>query len=63
MHGFSRSAGGEVQTFDAPDAGSMANQGTRSSTNNAAGEVTGWYIDAQFMPHGFIWQPQGEDCP
>jgi hypothetical protein len=41
----------------------MANQGTRPSTNNAAGEVVGWYLDAQFMPHGFIWQPQGEDCP
>jgi hypothetical protein len=57
FHGLSRWPSGEVKTFDAPDAGGGALQGTRSSTNNVEGEVTGWYVDATGLNHGFVWRP------
>jgi hypothetical protein len=57
MHGFSRSAQGDFATFDAPHAGTGAFQGTRPSTNNAAGAVAGWVVDGNSLYHGFLWQP------
>ena len=61
MHGFSRSPLGTFATFDAPDAGTVATQpfteGTRPSTNNLQGAVTGWHIDADGLNHGFVWSP------
>jgi hypothetical protein len=57
MHGFSRSAQGDLAPFDAPHAGTGAGQGTRPSTNNAAGAVAGWVVDANSLYHGFLWQP------
>jgi hypothetical protein len=61
MHGFSRSPRGTFATFEAPDAGTVATQpfteGTRPSTNNLQGAVTGWYIDADGLNHGFVWNP------
>jgi hypothetical protein len=61
MHGFSRSPRGTFATFDAPDAGTVATQpfqeGTRPSTNNLQGTVAGWYIDADGLNHGFVWNP------
>jgi hypothetical protein len=57
MHGFFRSADGAFATFNAPDAGTGAFQGTRPSTNNAEGTVAGWYVDENSLNHGFRWRP------
>jgi len=54
LHGFERGAGGQFANFSAYDPGGV---GTRVTTNNAWGQVTGWYIDANDVDHGFIWQP------
>jgi hypothetical protein len=56
MHGFSRSAAGAFTTFDAPGAGTTANafQGTRPSTNNFSGAITGWWVDGNGVNHGFV---------
>jgi len=58
-HGFERFPDGQFVNFDAPDAGPGfgVNGGTRPSTNNAEGEVAGWYIDAGGLNHGFLWIP------
>jgi hypothetical protein len=55
--GFSRSPRGVFTEFYAPDAGRSKGRGTRPSTNNAAGEITGWYIDVNELDHGFVWTP------
>jgi hypothetical protein len=34
---------------------------TRPSTNNAEGEVAGWYTDAGGLNHGFLWIPGTPD--
>jgi hypothetical protein len=64
QHGFERGVDGAFTNFDAPGAGTAPFnpntgqfQGTRPSTNNAWGEVTGWYVDANYVDHGFVWQP------
>ncbi len=61
FHGFERQANGTVATFDAPNAApgtpGVAFGGTRVSTNNAEGEVTGWYFDKKQLVHGFVWLP------
>jgi hypothetical protein len=51
--GLSRAPNGKIVEFAAPDAG----PGTRPSTNNAAGVITGWYIDKTELNHGFVWTP------
>jgi hypothetical protein len=62
-HGFERDADGHFMHFDAADAGTGNAQGTRPSTNNSSGEVTGWYITSDngtpntWVYHGFVWQP------
>jgi hypothetical protein len=59
-HGFERDADGHFTHFDAPDAGTGNQQGTRPSTNNSSGEVTGWYVNGTpgtYVYHGFVWQP------
>jgi hypothetical protein len=63
MHGFTRMPNGDFVYFDAPDAGRSPSpyqgpsQGTRVSTNNAWGAVTGWYVDTGNLSHGFVWEP------
>jgi hypothetical protein len=57
MHGFSRSPCGSRTTFAAAGAGTGAGQGTRPSTNKLEGAVTGWFIDANNLNHGFVWNP------
>jgi hypothetical protein len=56
-HGFVRLHNGEVATFHAPHAGTVAGQGTHPSTNNASDQVTGWWIDETGLNHGFVWCP------
>src|SRR5215813_2405400 len=48
-HGFIRSRGGNITTFDAPDSTST------TPTDSTPGDViTGWYGDTFGIPHGFI---------
>jgi len=56
-HGFERFSDGQFVNFDAPDAAPGSAAGTRPSTNNAEGQVAGWYIDAGGLNHGFLWIP------
>jgi hypothetical protein len=58
--GFSVNAGGTtITTFDAPGAGTAAGQGTTGFGINPAGAITGFYIDASSVQHGFVRAPNG----
>jgi hypothetical protein len=59
LHGFVRSANGTFTTYDAPDAGTGAGQGTLPESNNTLGAITGQYIDGNFANHGFLRDQQG----
>lgn len=52
-------AGATVKSFDAPGAGTGGGQGTWSVAINAAGEITGYYVDANNVAHGFVRRPNG----
>ncbi|SRR5713226_5265785 len=54
-HGFLRAPDGTFTTFDAPG----AVFGTRPSSINPAGAITGSYTDASFGGHGFLRAPDG----
>jgi hypothetical protein len=58
-HGFVRSPSGNFTTFDAPGAGTDAGSdfGTFPESINDAGAITGHYIDAQGLNHGFLRIP------
>jgi hypothetical protein len=58
-HGFVRSPSGNFTMFDAPGAGTNAGSGfgTFPESINDAGAVTGHYIDAQGLNHGFLRIP------
>jgi hypothetical protein len=60
-HGFIRTRGGEVVTFDAPGAGLGANlnEGTVPYAINDFGVITGQYQDSSLVFHGFIRYPWG----
>lgn len=62
MHGFARSPGGEFTTFDAPDADKTpgSGNGTFPRSINSGGTITGYYIDAKNVVHGFVRGPGGE---
>jgi hypothetical protein len=63
-HGFLRSPGGdEFITFDAPGAGSTAGsvQGTFPRSISDSGAITGHYIDAHNVTHGFLRSPGGDE--
>jgi hypothetical protein len=57
FHGFERSLSGTIAKFDAPGAGTAGGPGTRPSTNNASGTVSGWWADPTGLNHGFVWWP------
>jgi hypothetical protein len=63
-HGFLRSPDGKLTTFDAPDAGTGAGEGTGCSSDcpvslNDFGAITGTYSDANFVGHGYLRSPEG----
>src|ERR1039457_6795916 len=43
-----------IVTFDAPDAGTSAAQGTTALFNDPAGAIFGYYLDASNVDHGFL---------
>ena len=53
-HGFLRTKHGAIITFDAPNAGTGAGQGTSPLGINREGAITGYYIDANNVGHGFL---------
>jgi len=46
-------------TFNAPGAGSNAYQGTIATGINPGGEISGYYLDANFLAHGFLRNADG----
>jgi hypothetical protein len=56
-HGFLLAPDGTITTFDAPGAGTGAFQGTFTSQNNPGDAITGFYIDANNVYHGFLRTP------
>jgi len=56
MHGFVRDGRGVTTTFDAPGADITPGDGagTTPLAINQAGEITGYYVDADFFWHGFF---------
>jgi hypothetical protein len=62
-HGFVRSATGKVTSFDAPGANTTpgAYSGTFPVSINDQGEITGYYLDANNVNHGFLLLPSQGD--
>jgi hypothetical protein len=61
-HGFVRAPRGTITTFDAPGAGTGSGQGTYVNTIdclNPAGEITGDYLDASGVHHGYVRATNG----
>jgi hypothetical protein len=56
-HGFWRTSGGTVTTFDVPGAGTGFNQGTLPMGITPGGVIAGSYRDANSITHGFLFQP------
>lgn len=64
-HGFIRSPEGKLTKFDAPGAGTDAYEGTGCFSDcpvslNDWGAITGVYIDANFVYHGYLRSPAGK---
>jgi hypothetical protein len=60
-HGFLLDKKGAVTTFDAPDAGNVPGffQGTVPWAINTNGDITGYYVDATNLNHGFVRDKHG----
>lgn len=56
-HGLLRTANGKIITFNAPGAGTGGNLGTMAVSINTSSAVTGSYLDANNVSHGFLWTP------
>jgi hypothetical protein len=62
FHGFVRSPGGSIHTFDVPGAGVGSGQGTFITFDdgiNAEGAIAGGYSDAGGVFHAFVRNPDG----
>ena len=59
-HGFVRTQRGEITTFDVSGAGSGSGQGTIPNSNDPEGEITGYYVDASGVLHGFLRTPEAD---
>ena len=58
-HSQAFSATATFVTFDVPGAGTGSYQGTSPSSINLEGEITGSYVDASSLAHGFLRSPLG----
>ena len=52
-----------ITTFDVPGAGTGFGQGTFPTAINPAGVITGYYLDAGSIPHGFLRARDGTFIP
>jgi len=59
FHGFIRTPGGHITTFDAPGAGTTPFNGTLGTAINLVGVVTGQVCGDDTVCHGFIRTPGG----
>jgi hypothetical protein len=61
-HGYVRTPGGFITTFEAPGAGSTPGsfQGTVAENINAGGAVTGYVTDGDYFDHGFVRSANGQ---
>jgi predicted membrane protein len=64
-HGFVRAANGTITEFDAKgaSAGPGTIQGTLGISINTAGIITGGYMDASYVAHGFVRAANGTITP
>jgi hypothetical protein len=53
-HGFVRARDGKITAYDVPGAGTGTGEGTEPSGINNPGAITGDYIDANGVFHGFL---------
>ena len=53
-------AGSQATTFDPPEAGMLAGQGTFAQQGLNSGTIVGYYIDADAVAHGFIRSVDGK---
>jgi uncharacterized membrane protein len=65
QHGFLRGPYGDITTFDAPGSGTGSYQGTGCpydcpTSLNDFGAITGSYIDANSVQHGYLRSPNGK---
>ncbi len=60
-HGFLRLKRGAITKFDVKGAGTGSGQGTIPVSNNPANAISGYYIDANGVNHGFVRRAQEED--
>jgi hypothetical protein len=65
QHSYLRSPDGKFTTFDAPGAGTASGQGTGCPSDcptslNDFGAITGSYIDANYVQHGYLRSPNGD---
>lgn len=65
IHGFVRDPEGRFTTFDVPGAGTGAFQGTGCFSDcpvslNNRGALTGVYVDANYVQHGYLRNPDGK---
>jgi hypothetical protein len=58
-HAFYRDNLGNITSFDVPGAGTGEDQGTLATAVNAAGTITGYYIDSNSIGHGFVRSQAG----
>jgi hypothetical protein len=58
-HGYVRAPDGAIATFDAPDAGTGALEGTYAISINPQGKVAAYYADASGVDHGYLRAPDG----
>jgi hypothetical protein len=61
-HSYVRASNGAITTFDTPGAGTGPGQGTITALVtglNPAGAVTGPYLDASNVNHGYVRAPNG----
>jgi len=58
-HGFVLNPDGKVSTFEAPNAGTGAGQGTLGESINLKGESVGYFVDEKNVDHGYVRAPDG----
>jgi hypothetical protein len=63
VHGYMRSPAGEIMTFDAPPGAGSQGFGCFADCSlglNDFGAITGYYLDANNVFHGFVRSPEGQ---
>jgi hypothetical protein len=62
VHGFIRAADGSYTTFDVPGASTdgIDGGGTYPQGISELGEVSGYFVDSNFIYHGFLRSPSGQ---